>query len=388
MTIWRFDQGRLDYFQFDEIKHIACALTAVDGILKPNIEHDFLRDSLGSFSARPFAPAHYTVWRNYKRVFGCQLLATEIAGKIVCTELCKLLAKAGEDIDIDDYMAHFVTHFYYPSPMFEGYTNIGPQTYPAIAVLKLLISQFLLTGKNFISIEDIGQKLIANGITGIEPLAYYSTLTSKPVNVDMRQPRELVRFISQFSFLKWNNPNLYLEVASKDEALQIGDLLVPHMSTRNSDAGAEILNLGSHLVGTDLGDLTISQVNVMDSEFTEGSKIRARHLRTERSAKLKEFYFANISNPHFCNMCDMDTLKQYPWALRLVEIHHLLPLSSPVRVEGGTTSIKDVVGLCPTCHRATHKYYSKWLSENKQKDFGSYTEAINVYEEVKHQIIL
>ena len=28
MTLWRFDQGRLDYLQFDEIKRIALALTA------------------------------------------------------------------------------------------------------------------------------------------------------------------------------------------------------------------------------------------------------------------------------------------------------------------------------------------------------------------------
>lgn len=388
VTVWRFDQGRLDYFQFDEIRRIACALVAIDGIVKPDVENDFLRQSLTSFTSRPFAPANYTVWRNYKRVFGCQLLATEIAGRIVCTELCKLLANDPDNADIDDYMAHFATHFYYPSPIFEGYRVDGPQTFPVIAIIKFLLSEYLLRNKNYISIEEIGQKLIANNVSGVEPLAFYSTLTPKAVSIDLRQPRELVRFISQFSFLKWNSSNLFLEVTNKEEALQIEALLVPHITTRNNYAGAEVLNLGSHLESTSLGDLTISQVNVIDSEFTEGSKIRVRHLRTERSAKLNDFYFQHVDKPHICKMCDMDTLRQYPWTSRLVEIHHLLPLSSPVRVEGSTTSIKDVVGLCPTCHRATHKYYSQWLADHNLRDFRNYNEAYNVYEEVKQRIIL
>ena len=118
MTLWRFDQGRLDYLQFDEIKRIALALTDINGIPKPNVDDDILRQALSNYSPRPFAPANYTVWRNYRRVFGCLLLATEVAGRIVCTDLCKALAT--DSNDIDDYMRHFATHFYYPSPIFDG----------------------------------------------------------------------------------------------------------------------------------------------------------------------------------------------------------------------------------------------------------------------------
>jgi len=388
MTVWRFDQGRLDYFQFDEIKRIALALTEADGIKKPNIDDDILRQLLLKYSPRPFAPANYTVWRNYKRVFGCLLLATELSGRIVCTELCKVLANDLEAIDIDDYMRHFATHFYYPSPVFDGYNCSAPQVYPIIAVIKLLLSEYLTKGKTNITVNEIGNYLIANDVTGIEPLNFYSTLTPKNFNEDLRQVRELIRFASQFSFLKWNNPNLYLDVTNKEEIFQIEKLLTPQIKIRQLDASLEVLNLGANFQGTALGDFTINQVNVIDTEFTEGSKIRVTHLRTERSAKLKEFYFANIPNPHICDMCFMDTQKRYPWADRIIELHHLLPLSSPVRVDTGKTSIKDVVGVCPSCHTATHKYYGKWLKLSGFKDFQNYEEARNVYNKAKQEIFI
>jgi predicted HNH restriction endonuclease len=204
----------------------------------------------------------------------------------------------------------------------------------------------------------------------------------------LRQTRELVRFVSQFSFLKWNNPSLYLEVTNKEEVFQIEKLLTPQVNTRLSDVGAEVLNLGSDFQGTALSDLTISQINVIDTEFTEGSKTRVTHLRTERSAKLKDFYFSNTSNPNICDMCSMDTEKRYPWANRIIELHHLLPLCSPVRVDSVKTSIKDIVGVCPSCHRATHKFYGKWLKTSGFKDFQNYDEARYVYNKAKQELVL
>jgi hypothetical protein len=388
MTLWRFDQGRLDYFQFDEVKRIAFALADVNGIPKPNVDDDILRRILSNYSLRPFAPANYTVWRNYKRVFGCLLLATEVAGRIVCTDLCKILATNSDEIDIDDYMRHFATHFYYPSPVFDGYNCTDPQTFPVVAIIKFLLSEYLVRGKNFVTVDEIGSHLIVNDVTGLEPLNFYSTLKPKKFKGDLRQPRELIRFVSQFSFLKWNNPNLYLEVTNKEEVLQIEKLLAPLLTPRRPHAEAELLNLGSNFQGTALGDLTISQINVIDTEFTEGSKIRVTHLRTERSVKLKDFYFANISNPHICDMCTMDTKERYPWTDRIIELHHLLPLCSPVRVDTGKTSIKDIAGVCPSCHRATHKFYSKWLRNSGLKDFQNYEEARYVYSEAKQQVVL
>ncbi len=388
MALWRFDQGRLDYFQFDEIKRIALALMDVNGIPKPNVGDDILRQALSTYSPRPFAPTNYTVWRNYKRVFGCLLLATEVAGRIVCTDLCKTLTNDAGEIDVDDYMRHFATNFYYPSPVFDGYNCFDQQIFPAVAIIKFLLSGYLVRGKNSITVDEINGYLIANDVTGLEPLNFYSTLKQKQSQADLRQPRELIRFISQFSFLKWDNPNLYLEVTNKEEALQIEGLLSPTLTQRQAHPEAELLNLGSNFEGTDLGDLTISQINSIDTEFTEGSKIRATHLRTERSTKLKDFYFSNTLNPHICDMCAMDTEKRYPWADRIIELHHLLPLSSPARVDIGKTSIKDIAGICPSCHRATHKFYSKWLKGIGLKDFQNYEEARLVYDKAKQEIVL
>ena len=388
MTLWRFDQGRLDYFQFDEIKRIAKALSEIDGIKKPSVGEDIIRQVLSKYTSRPFAPTNYTVWRNYKRVFGCLLLATDIGGRIVCTELCKILSSDDGNIDIDDYLRHFSANYYYPSPIFQDYNNKEKQVFPVVSIIKLLISNYLLKNKIFITTEDVANYLIANDVSGLEPLEFYSTLEPKQFKGDFRQPRELIRFISQFSFLKWSSPNIFLEVNTKEEALHILKFLEPEVSIRKPDASAELLRLGSNFQGTDLGDLTVNRLNTIDIEFTEGSKIRVTHLRTERSAKLKDFYFTNTTKPHICDMCTMDTIKRYPWADRIIELHHLLPLASPVKVETGKTSIKDIVGVCPSCHRATHKFYSRWLSEKGRKDFQSYEEAKHVYEVAKQEIVL
>ena len=59
MRNWRFDQGRLQYFQFDEIKKIALALNALDGVKKPaSDEKDVVREVLSKFSKLPFLPNH------------------------------------------------------------------------------------------------------------------------------------------------------------------------------------------------------------------------------------------------------------------------------------------------------------------------------------------
>jgi len=73
--MWRWDQGRLLYFQFDVLKSIASVLVKFDGVNIAECE-DVFRKTLTDETGMPFAPAHYTVLRNYKRVFECAFLAT------------------------------------------------------------------------------------------------------------------------------------------------------------------------------------------------------------------------------------------------------------------------------------------------------------------------
>ena len=392
MTAWRFDQGRLDYFQFDEIKRIAKALVNLDGIQKPSAPNkDLLREALKSYSDLPFAPTDYYVWRNYKRVFGCQLLASEINQRIYVTELCKALTDSTLDLDADDYFAHVAKNFYYPSPIFEGYEVNSKQLFPIIAVIKYLLAQVIYHSNNKVSIDEITQYLIGNNVDGTEPLYLYSSLnkTNHELSGDQpRQLREMLRFISQFSFLKWSSPHLYIEITSLEEIYELENKLTPTINIRNSDTGAEVLQMGSGFETNILGSVTLTPIETLEEEFTEGKKVRVTHLRSERSGKLKQIYFSSITNPQICDMCNMDTSIKYPWTAHTIELHHLLPLSSPIRVESGKTSLKDLVGLCSSCHRATHKYYGNWLRSNAIKDFRSYTEAKAIYAEAKSKVFI
>lgn len=127
MAKWRWDQGRLSYFQFDEIKLIAAALLPLEGKTLPSAtEFDILRESLAQSSALPFAPARYTVWRNYGRVFGCQLLATEINRNLHCTDLCKLMAT--DSIDVQT----FPDNYLFTGPIARQFTQVGNAVPPVL----------------------------------------------------------------------------------------------------------------------------------------------------------------------------------------------------------------------------------------------------------------
>jgi hypothetical protein len=390
MHKWRFDQGRLAYFQIDEIKKIASALYELDGSKKPTSnEKDIVREVLAKHSDLPFAvPTSHTVWRNYGRVFELMLLATTADNRILVTDLCKKLALDPTSFDSDDYLAYFCKNFYYSSPIFENYSSSDVRLYPCLAIIKFLISEFLVKEKDYVSIHEICSYLVSNNVTGHEDVYFYSNLAPAHYAEVPRQLRELVRFISQFSFLKWRNPNLYIEAREKNELLSIEKMLSPRICIATANRTQAMLEMGrceDTTVAT-FSDITLTARNHDDDEFTEGAKIRVTHVRAERSGKLRNFYFQKIPNAHVCRMCDLDTTYKYPWTTHVIELHHLLPLSSPIRVENNVTSIKDMVGLCPSCHRATHKFYSKWFTENNMKDFSSYKQAMDVYTTAKSQI--
>lgn len=43
------------------------------------------------------------------------------------------------------------------------------------------------------------------------------------------------------------------------------------------------------------------------------------------------------------------------------------------------TVLEDLVANCPTCHRAVHRYYDRWLRDNHRQDFADAPEAREVY---------
>lgn len=99
---WRWYQGRLAYFRFENICSMAKVLRSLDGI-DLGTKEDFLRQPLEKNTGLPFAPTHYKVWRNYSRVFQCAMLATSFERRLIATELCNNLS-GNNPFSPDEYL--------------------------------------------------------------------------------------------------------------------------------------------------------------------------------------------------------------------------------------------------------------------------------------------
>src|SRR5579859_274302 len=95
---WSWDQGRLQYFQFDNLKAIAHTLAQFDNVRIDSCESIF-RQQLENNTGLPFAPKHYAILRNYRRVFESALLATDVSGYLQCTDICREMAKTDSSLD-------------------------------------------------------------------------------------------------------------------------------------------------------------------------------------------------------------------------------------------------------------------------------------------------
>ncbi len=275
--------------------------------------------------------------------------------------------------------------------MFEDYDRESRQTFPMAATLKYLLVS-AERSKPFVAVEEVADYLVGNRVTGREPLSFYRSL--KPSGHvlrgdQLRQLRELLIFLSQATFLKWDRPRLFLDADGLNPEFQAQLLLLasPDMRPRRADKAEEILNMGQ-LEGVSVQQITWARIEESDDQFIEGHKVRSFHLRSERSSRLREIFLARSPNPSTCNMCEMDTRAKYPWTGTLLEIHHLLPLGSPLYVDSRMTSLRDLVGVCPTCHRATHLYYKRWLRDSGQRDFVSKEQAHRVYKEARENVAI
>ena len=75
------------------------------------------------------------------------------------------------------------------------------------------------------------------------------------------------------------------------------------------------------------------------------------------------------------------------WTENILELHHILPLSVTINVNGTTTLLDDMVPLCPSCHKSIHVYYRIKLQEWGVEDFGSKKMAQDVYMLAKREIV-
>lgn len=392
--IWSWDQGRLQYFQFDNLKAIAHTLAQFDNVQIDSCEPVF-RQQLENNTGMPFAPKHYTVLRNYKRVFESSLLATVVSGRLQCTDICHEMAKTDSSLGyVDEYFSLYIPRFRYPSPAFKNYAQTSHRVYPFCAVLKYLIARLEHSLEPRISVNDTLNILIANDCTGYEDSNYFLALTPKTYNNqdEKRQVREMLIFMSQMSILKMYKEHLYLEVVWSDEiAAFLRKISTPFgtepwedekkefLNQSQMDATTNVLPIMSNILYSD--DIGF----VDDVEFPEGKRTRVEHLKIERSPLLREYYMRLHPEP-VCQMCNIHMSQRYPWTIYLLEIHHLLPLSSALAISKKGTSLNGVVGLCPSCHRGLHNYYKQWLDKRRLKDFPSKEEVESVYQEAKGSI--
>lgn len=380
--MWRWDQGRLLYFQFDILKEIATALVKFDNADISTCEPLF-RNTLVSDTGMPFLPEHYTIKRNYSRVFQCSFLANFIGNKIVVTDICRDLANDDGSIkSVDDYLFNYIPKFRFPFPAFYNYNSTEERIYPFCAIIKFLIARQESGLEAKISLDEIFAYIIGNNCTGFEDIDYYKKL--QPVayqfsDTERRQLREMVIFISQLSVLKVYNGYLYLDDINENAKKEmLTQFLKPENRFPKAERVEEFFEMTSIAKKIIVPTFEVFTADPADIEFIEGNRKRVEHFRVERSGLLRKYY-RQVNPTPVCCACGADMNTRYPWTEYMLDIHHLLPLSSSIAISSRGTSLADIVGLCPSCHRAVHMYYRKWLKANVQSDFRSKQEAHDVF---------
>jgi predicted HNH restriction endonuclease len=384
--MWKWDQGRLDYYQFDNLKKIARFSMKKDLRLTE-------RAPLVADTSLPFLPDDplYKPWRNYGRTFKLALLAASDGAGSQPTKLATLLAADGS-ITTDEYF-HFLAEVTSdPSPALQGWDHTAQIRRPLLFALKFLLARASL-GMFTTSINDVVAAYGASGLVGDEDHLEFTTLAvagHSLAAVD-RQAAESIQVIAQISYLSLEKRVITVSLSQAD-AGEIFQQLEPIGGAPLASGDAEIFRLTDLFeaeidrLQLDYADTAVSDIEESgfsgETTFAEGRKTRKTHLVIERNGKIRsEFFKAKPSS--VCDFCATDTGTTYPWVERILDVHHLLPLCSGARTSKDGTMLDDLVAICPTCHRGVHRYYDRWLKISGQKDFLDADQAKRVYDEAK-----
>ena len=381
---WRWDQGRLEYFRFENIVNVARVLAGLDG-MPLDAAADPLRSSLESGTGLGFKPAHYRVWRNYARVFRCTMLATDVDKKLAVTSLCRKLADPKSDVTPDEYLNFIFSRFALPFPGFEDYDPDTPVVYPFPAIVKFALSR----GDGGISLEEVFSFVIGNDCNGAEDLGHYLKLCAtgrRPEGDEGRQVREMLVFMGQASFLKWFDGRLHVDSTDVDAILKATRPFPrPLRKALPEEEFFEMAEPGSEQSFRKL-DTILKDREFPVLQFREGSRTFETHGKIERSPLARRRFF-QMHPDTVCDACRLDVRRRYPWTDNILELHHILPLSATILVGGTTTSLEDMVPLCPNCHKSIHVFYRKKLREWGVADFGSKKMALDVYRLAMGEIV-
>ena len=383
--MWKWDQGRLDYFQFDELRKIARFSAQQD---LRQADHNELTSATGL----PFSPDNpkYKPWRNYSRTFQQTMIVVPYrtnASKL--TEIGQLLADDGK-ITSDEYFHFLAQATTDPSPALgrNAWKNRVQHRYPLLFALRFILAR-ASQGDTTTDIEQVIGAYQASGFRGDEDQTAFLSIIANdyPSTIDTRQPSESIKVLAQISYLSATKNQVTVSLASED-ADNLFDDLKPVGGTRLADPVEEILRI-SALFPSATAELKFEYpaTIITDAEeagFSEGGRVKRTHLTLERNGKIRRAFFSENPSP-ICNFCDMDTRAKYPWTTSVLDVHHLLPLCSGARTSLQGTVLEDLVANCPTCHRAVHRYYDVWLQKEGQSDFADADETRLVYNQAKER---
>lgn len=391
--MWNWDQGHLAYFQYDVLREVSRFVTTHQWQRNDSY---LIRDETGL----PFrAPDTHTPWRQYARVFKTCLLISEDNGVAVPTPIAQLLTQSGA-VTCDEYLHFLVEATTDPLPALIGWKAVAEgQTvrHPLCFALKYLLAKVAGLNEPITPIYEVIGAYIDSGFSGAEDDTAFLNLMPKRTTYEKigndakpRQARESIKFISQISYLHSDGSNIITSL-SQEDAMNIFQDIHPISGPRETDGDLEIQRLaalfkdGSEHDFFDYKNTIVS--DVLESGFSEGSKVKKTHIVIERNSKLRDLFFDRTPTT-ICDACSMDTKKKYPWVERVLDLHHILPLSSGTRVDAKTgTILKDLVPVCPTCHRAIHRFYDGHLKAETRKDFLNEKEARDIYAQAKGEII-
>ncbi|MGE0558543.1 MAG: HNH endonuclease [Burkholderiales bacterium] len=104
-----------------------------------------------------------------------------------------------------------------------------------------------------------------------------------------------------------------------------------------------------------------------DQSYVEGDRKYRKHLKIERSSKLRadaRDYWRSRLKGLRCLACGFSFERRYgKWGSEFVEMHHLVPLAMIRKIH--ESNVKKLVPLCANCHRMVHLQPKSPLTMNK-----------------------
>ncbi len=346
------------------------------------------RGPLVAATGLPFRPidANYPPWRNYSRVFRTAMLVAKVGNVARPTRVAQLLATDGA-VTSDDYFHFLAQGFTDPAPSFQGWTPTDQLRFPLLFALKFSLARANV-GRPIVTYREIIGAYVDSGFDGEEDQASFIGLANGNFDFagEHRQARESIQVISQISYLSATF-NSVIVSRTPTEALDIFLQLEGIRGEQANDSEQEILRVAAlfeaSIASLDLDYAQTTLNETVEAGFEEGTRVERTHIVLERNPAIRNAFFKSHPTTE-CDFCGRDTNAEYPWADRVLDIHHVLPLCSGTRSDTTGTVLTDLVALCPTCHRAVHLWYAKWLKEAGRKDFVDAAEARQVYDEAKN----